>query len=62
MKVLQSHGTSDTLLPYPLGLSLKEFFEKSEMEHEFVSFQGVHTIGEPAVRKFIEFVGKLTSK
>ncbi len=59
MKVFQSHGTADPLLPYQLGLILKEFLEKNAMNITFVNFNDGHTIPPKVIQQFAEFLLKL---
>eukprot|EP01114_Cavostelium_apophysatum_P017999 TRINITY_DN5471_c0_g1_i1.p1 TRINITY_DN5471_c0_g1~~TRINITY_DN5471_c0_g1_i1.p1 ORF type:complete len:310 (+),score=68.51 TRINITY_DN5471_c0_g1_i1:45-974(+) len=65
LRVLQSHGTQDPILPYQLGTTLRQFFETNITDHnnyEFVSFVGGHTVGEQALAKFVQLIAKLTAQ
>jgi phospholipase/carboxylesterase len=63
LRVLQSHGTEDPILPYGLGEGLHTWFEKDAgASTEFISFRGGHTIGGDALRKFLAFLRTTTSK
>lgn len=44
MRVLQSHGTHDAILPYELGRALFDLLKKSGLKGEFLSFRGGHEI------------------
>jgi len=59
LKVFQSHGQQDPLLPYQLGVWLKDFFTSQAFSLEFVSFNGGHTIDTNVISKFAQFLLKL---
>ncbi|WP_145351827.1 alpha/beta hydrolase [Roseimaritima multifibrata] len=44
-KVLQSHGTSDPILPYSSAEALYQLLKNAELDVRFMSFAGPHTIG-----------------
>jgi phospholipase/carboxylesterase len=44
LPVLQSHGRSDSILPIQTGRWLKQFFEASLCNLEYLEFNGDHTI------------------
>ena len=51
LKVLQSHGRSDELLPFALAEALRDMLEQAGLSVEFVPFSDGHTIpGEAMVR------------
>ncbi len=52
VRVLQSHGRYDTILPFETGLWLKELFLQAGMTVEFVEFHGDHAIPEEVVDRF----------
>jgi len=56
LPVFQSHGRQDPILPYPAAEWLKELFLEAGMQHEFVPFDGGHTIGEEALLKLGDFL------
>lgn len=49
LRVFQSHGTEDNILPYRQGQLLSEMFRKSGCRHRFVEFSGGHTIPGEAI-------------
>lgn len=54
LKVYQSHGTQDQLIPFNIATMLKqEIFEKNELDLDFLSFDGPHTIPNEAVKTFV---------
>lgn len=59
MKVLQSHGTQDPLLPQALGTLLKSAFEAAGGKVDFISFDGGHTIPPAALTAFIKLLSSL---
>lgn len=52
LRVLQSHGTQDPILPYQAAVWLKEMWEQVGADIEFISFTGVHTIPGEAISSF----------
>ncbi|MEC9149587.1 MAG: phospholipase [Planctomycetota bacterium] len=49
MKVLQSHGQLDPVLPFAASLWLRDLFAENRHEVEFLDFAGPHTIPEGAI-------------
>lgn len=49
--VFQSHGTIDPILPHASAITLHEIFEAGQIENEFHSFMGPHTIDGESVAK-----------
>lgn len=49
MRVLQSHGTLDPLLPYEAAVWLRDLLESAGAQVEFISFAGMHTIAPEAL-------------
>ncbi len=58
LPVFQSHGRQDPVLPYVAAEWLKEVFVEAGMEHEFVPFDGGHTIGPQAFAKLGAFLSQ----
>lgn len=56
MKVLQSHGTQDPLLPQALGVLLKNGLEAAGVPVEFISFGGGHTLPPSALEAFVRLL------
>jgi len=44
LRVLQSHGTVDPILPFEAANWLRELLTDSGLDVEFIPFQGIHTI------------------
>ena len=59
MKVYQSHGTSDPILPYQLGTMLKDFLQRNEVDLKFTSFGDGHTIPPHVISEFSTFLSSL---
>ena len=49
LNVVQSHGRLDPVLPYAGAENLREFLEKAGHQVEFLPFDGMHQIVEPAI-------------
>ena len=62
LPVFQSHGRQDPILPYVAAQWLKELFLESGMEHEFVPFDGGHTIGPDALFKLGDFLARQVAR
>ena len=62
LPVFQSHGRQDPILPYVAAEWLKELFVESGMEHEFVPFDGGHTIGPQAFTKLGAFLSQQVTR
>jgi phospholipase/carboxylesterase len=50
LTVLQSHGRSDPLLPYPLAEELRDMLLEAGADVEFLPFPGMHTIPQAALQ------------
>ncbi len=61
LPVFQSHGRQDPVLPLQGAQWLKELFTEAGMPHEFVPFDGGHTIGREALVKLGAFLEKHSS-
>lgn len=51
LKVLQSHGRHDSILPFPMGQALHELLVESGAEVDFVAFPGDHEIPPQVVQR-----------
>lgn len=58
LKVLQSHGTHDPLLPYPAALELKALLEGAGLDVKFLSFPGGHGLDGDVIEAFAELVAE----
>lgn len=59
--LFQSHGVSDSVLPYFLSEKLKTYLEKAD-EYEFHPFDGGHEIPMPVLNKLQEFLERVGSR
>jgi phospholipase/carboxylesterase len=50
--VLQSHGRMDTVLPFSSAEVLRDLFAKEKVNHQFIPFNGPHTIPMEAMMQF----------
>jgi phospholipase/carboxylesterase len=62
LKVLQSHGHTDQILPFEASGWLRDLFETSGFDVEFIEFPGVHTVPMEALQQtaqlLIELLGE----
>lgn len=61
IRVVQSHGTLDPVLPYHLGERLKKVLEQAGHQVEFVSFEGYHQIPGEALLASLKLALKVAS-
>ena len=61
MRVFQSHGTYDPLLPFEIAKALRDLFTEHGSAVEFVSFPGEHTIPPAALEKLGGFLARVTT-
>lgn len=59
LKVLQSHGTVDPILPFEAATWLSDLFIESGFDVDFIEFPNVHTIPAEGVTKFAELLVSL---
>ncbi len=52
LRVIQSHGTQDPLLPFPIASTLVELLKEAGLQVDFQPFDGPHTIPESVVDSF----------
>lgn len=52
LRVLQSHGTADPLLPYPAALELRALLDQAGLAVRFVSFPGGHGLDAEVIDAF----------
>ena len=51
LRIFQSHGRTDPILPYAAAEWLRDLLTESGLEVEFLEFPGVHTIPAEAVER-----------
>lgn len=59
LRVLQSHGTADPLLPYAVALELHALFASRGLDTELVSFPGGHGINEEVIARAARLLEQL---
>lgn len=52
--VIQSHGRIDPILPFTSAEALRDVLKEGDVEVEFISFQGPHTIETDALFRLVE--------
>lgn len=62
LPVFQSHGRQDPILPYAAAQWLQTLFVEAGMQHEFVPFDGGHTIGPDALLKLGDFLARQVTR
>ena len=62
LPVFQSHGRQDPILPSRAAEWLRDLFVESGMQHEFVPFEGGHTIDPHALLKLGDFLARQVSR
>lgn len=61
MKVVQSHGLWDPILPFATGEALRDLLQEAGHEVQFVSFQGYHSIPPGAINACRQLIRGLAS-
>ncbi|MEM7478792.1 MAG: hypothetical protein AAF483_27730, partial [Planctomycetota bacterium] len=60
-KILQSHGSVDSILPLQTGKWLTEALQQANCEVEFIEFYGDHTIPPEAIRQCAQLLKEITN-
>lgn len=60
MNVLQSHGSSDPILLFPIAEALRDLLREAGLEVDWVPFKGGHTIGLEVMDRLARFLTKIT--
>jgi len=61
MRIVQSHGLLDPVLPFACGQSLRKMLTESGHSVDFVRFQGYHQIPPQGLQKTAELVSSVAS-
>ena len=61
LRVLQSHGSADPLLPFSLAEQLRELLSQAGLAVEWVSFRGGHEIPEIVVKQLGAFIRQVVA-
>ena len=59
LRVLQSHGTIDPLLPFDAAVWLRDLLQSAGAEVEFIPFHGMHTIPQEAVASTTQLIARV---
>jgi phospholipase/carboxylesterase len=58
LKVLQSHGRHDSILPFPMGGALRDLLLEAGADVDFVAFAGDHEIPPPVVSRLAAHISQ----
>ena len=61
LRVVQSHGRQDPILPFAAGEQLSQLLQESGHEVEFLPFDGPHTIPQAAITAGAQLIRKAAS-
>ena len=59
LRILQSHGRTDPILPFEAATWLRDLFEEFGFDGEFIEFPSVHTIPQAAIERFADLLVEL---
>jgi phospholipase/carboxylesterase len=59
LRVLQSHGRHDQILPFATGEWLRDLFQEAGFDVEFVPFHGGHTISYDVLHRLAALIAEL---
>lgn len=59
LRVIQSHGRQDPILPYLAAEWLRDMLQGAGLDVEFIPFDGMHTIPIEAIDRFADLLGRL---
>ena len=62
LKVLQTHGLYDSILPLPMATPLRDLLQNAGCEVDFVSFPGDHGIPEVAIERINRLIADVLTK
>lgn len=62
LNVLQSHGQHDPILPFEAATWLRDMFEESGFNVDFIEFPGIHTIPHPALLAFAQILDRMATE
>ena len=61
LNVLQSHGHHDPILPFEAATWLRDLFEESGFDVNFIEFPGIHTIPHPAKLALAQILDRMAT-
>jgi phospholipase/carboxylesterase len=59
LRVLQSHGHYDSILPFPMGEALRDLLTRSGLAVDFLPFAGDHEIPDTVVARLAKMIQEL---
>lgn len=59
LRVIQTHGTLDPILPFEAAGWLRELFTEAGLSVEFIPFQGIHTIPLEALQRSAPLINEV---
>lgn len=59
LRVFQSHGRHDSILPFPLAVALRDLLAEGGAEVEFFDFEGDHEINLDVLRAWTQFLREI---
>lgn len=59
LKVLQTHGRQDPILPFPIGAALGELLTEAGLDVRFSAFNGPHTISREGIEDLAKLVAEV---
>ncbi|QEG42361.1 alpha/beta hydrolase [Roseimaritima ulvae] len=59
IKIIQSHGTSDPILPFDSATALRDLLTEQQLDVQFVPFAGPHTVGAEMLNASTEALKQL---
>ena len=60
LRVLQSHGRQDPLLPFSVAEQLRDLMAQNGLSVDFIPFHGAHQIPDKVLDRLGAFVGEVT--
>jgi phospholipase/carboxylesterase len=59
LRVLQSHGYYDPILPFDAAISLRDLFQENGFDVEFIEFPGMHEIRSKVLEQTLQMLKQL---
>jgi phospholipase/carboxylesterase len=59
LTVLQTHGRTDSILPFPMAAALRDLLLEAGADVDFVAFGGGHEIPPPAIDRLAKLLARL---
>lgn len=62
IKIVQSHGQQDPILPYALAEKLQSIWNENKIENTFIPFQGQHQIPWESIEAYVRLLESCVAK